>query len=181
MGKRKERSCKTPQHAAGMSKSACLCAGRVRMCVVKKYLMWDPHQLVHQLLRPGLYSHVVMFTFLHVTHTFLEVHMEWKKEGGREREKSGHKELTKTWQEKKIVSWGDGRKNLNSERGGKMEGGPVREVRIRGEQCCLIFTCFSFPLSLFQLMCVFQCQYTDRLPCANTEPSLWIGNTDSRS
>lgn len=43
---------------------------------------------------------------------------------------------------------GEGWKRLKWERGGKRGRGHVREVRIRGGQCCLIFTCFSFFLLL---------------------------------
>lgn len=63
---------------------------------------------------------------------------------------------------------GEGSKKQKSE--GKWEGGHVKEVWIRGEQCCLIFTFVLSPVS--QLMCVFQYEYTDGLPYANTGPLL---------
>lgn len=48
---------------------------------------------------------------------------------------------------------GEGRKRLESERERRKKGRRhVIEVRIRGEQCCLVFTCFSFLPS--QLMCL---------------------------
>lgn len=49
---------------------------------------------------------------------------------------------------------GEGWKRLKSERGGKRGRGHVREVRIRGGQCCLIFTCFSFSLPLSADVCL---------------------------
>lgn len=71
---------------------------------------------------------------------------------------------------------GEGRERPESQREGGGKGRRhVIEVRIRAVQCCLVFTCFSFPLS--QLMCAFQCEYTHGLPYANTAPSLWIGTT----
>lgn len=60
-----------------------------------------------------------------------------------------HKELTKAWPEKKTVYMGEGRERGEAGDRRKKGRGHVMEVRIRGEQRCLMFTCFSlFPLAL---------------------------------
>lgn len=93
MGQGKERSCKTPQRAAGMA--ACLCAAcvctRTRLFCSCERLHVRPRvrpsvplrHLARLLSCPGIYCDVVMlFIFLHVTHAFSQGHMERARERG---------------------------------------------------------------------------------------------------